>query len=1032
MKSMENLVEKLMNPDSEARPVPFWSWNDRLEPEELRRQIREMEKAGLGGFFMHARGGLETEYLSNEWMACIEACIDEGKKTGMHAWSYDENGWPSGFAGGLVPSLGEEYHVRWLEIEVLKSDKNPLGQEKLLGRYRTESGEEILIYEKSSPFYVDILNKKVIRAFLELTHENYYRRFEGEFGTGMKGFFTDEPQFKKRKIPWSPVLPEAFAKRYGYDLTEVLPALFLPWDGYEKIRYDFWSLVSELYTESFAKQIYQWCDSHNCKLTGHTIQEGSLYNQMTCSAGVAPFYEFMHIPGIDWLGRYISSPVIPKLAGSVANQMGKEAVLTETYGLSGWNVSFEEMKWIAQWQMVNGVTLICQHLESYTLRGLRKRDYPPSLFYQQPWWEVYRYFNDYISRLGMLLSMGREIAPILLIHPMKSAWIAYDGTNNAALRQLDEDFEWAAAVLSGLHAAHHYGDETLISRHGYTEEGLFCIGRCRYTAVILPSVVTLDRKTVELLEAFMDRGGLVISAGSLPSRCGGEEGALTDSFMRRIRKTGKDRHKLKSLLEISGILPLSIRQGQRDIEDVHCQQRDLGELLVYYMVNHSKDINYQAQVRIPAAGNLVKYRPENGEAEKVSCNRAGGETLANLEFHPMEAHVLILEKTDEVEPELCKKEDSTAAAFYLCPRENWTVERSDLNSLTLDYCCCQVDEEEWKGPLPVFKVMEELLHMKRPCPVALSYSFEMAVEPGRLEDLFLAIETPEHFKITINGCSVAYDSGKGWWKDRSFKRLDIKDYAKKGVNEVVLKGEFYQSRKVYEVLFGKDILETERNKLTYDMELESIYVVGDFGVFSKAGYEQRERRAVVTQGPFVIKERPSRVKSGDLTSQGFCFFAGNVLLKQEFTLAENPGEKDKEIPGGATGEPSREQREDYWGERPLERILLDVGRPDAAVWKLFINGREAKTAAWAPYTVDITDYAVPGNNTLELLLYGSNRNLLGPHHHVLGEVYHVGTSSFTDKAGWADVGLDEAWAQEGTDAIWSEGYCFVKYGAAQS
>ena len=50
-----------------CRPVPFWSWNDKLEPDELRRQIGAMQDAGMGGFFMHARGGLETEYLSEDW-----------------------------------------------------------------------------------------------------------------------------------------------------------------------------------------------------------------------------------------------------------------------------------------------------------------------------------------------------------------------------------------------------------------------------------------------------------------------------------------------------------------------------------------------------------------------------------------------------------------------------------------------------------------------------------------------------------------------------------------------------------------------------------------------------------------------------------------------------------------------------------------------------------------------------------------------------------------------------------------------------
>ena len=90
--------------------IPFWSWNDRLEESELRAQIRRMKELGMGGFFMHARGGLETEYLSEEWFSCVRACIDEAKKLGMEAWAYDENGWPSGFAGGKLLSCDQHRH----------------------------------------------------------------------------------------------------------------------------------------------------------------------------------------------------------------------------------------------------------------------------------------------------------------------------------------------------------------------------------------------------------------------------------------------------------------------------------------------------------------------------------------------------------------------------------------------------------------------------------------------------------------------------------------------------------------------------------------------------------------------------------------------------------------------------------------------------------------------------------------------------------------------------------------------------------
>ena len=77
-----------LNPPVKYRPIPFWSWNDKLDPAELRYQIREMHRQGLGGFFMHARGGLQTVYLSDEWMDCVNACLDEAEKLGMDAFCF--------------------------------------------------------------------------------------------------------------------------------------------------------------------------------------------------------------------------------------------------------------------------------------------------------------------------------------------------------------------------------------------------------------------------------------------------------------------------------------------------------------------------------------------------------------------------------------------------------------------------------------------------------------------------------------------------------------------------------------------------------------------------------------------------------------------------------------------------------------------------------------------------------------------------------------------------------------------------------
>jgi len=109
-------------PSSRYRPAPFWSWNDRLADDELRRQVRQFKAAGYGGFFMHSRVGLETEYLSDEWFRKIDVCVAEARGAGLHAWLYDEDKWPSGFAGGWVNRRYPETRGVSLVAEEIKPD----------------------------------------------------------------------------------------------------------------------------------------------------------------------------------------------------------------------------------------------------------------------------------------------------------------------------------------------------------------------------------------------------------------------------------------------------------------------------------------------------------------------------------------------------------------------------------------------------------------------------------------------------------------------------------------------------------------------------------------------------------------------------------------------------------------------------------------------------------------------------------------------------------------------------------------------
>lgn len=67
--------QQFKNPDNIYRSIPFWAWNDKLDSEEIKRQIYEMHSNGIGGFFIHSRDGLETEYLGEEWFECVKTAV---------------------------------------------------------------------------------------------------------------------------------------------------------------------------------------------------------------------------------------------------------------------------------------------------------------------------------------------------------------------------------------------------------------------------------------------------------------------------------------------------------------------------------------------------------------------------------------------------------------------------------------------------------------------------------------------------------------------------------------------------------------------------------------------------------------------------------------------------------------------------------------------------------------------------------------------------------------------------------------------
>ncbi len=979
------------DPPKRYRPIPFWSWNEKLSVPETRRQIALMDQAGIGGYFMHARGGLQTPYMGEEWMANIAAGIDEASQRQMGAWAYDENGWPSGFGDGRVNGLGEQYQQKYLRYELV-TEPAARDDGRTITHLPAEDGAWWHFYYDVNPFYVDTLDPEVTRLFLETIHDAYAERFADELGRAMPGFFTDEPQVSRNGIPWSLTLPDAYQAAYHEDLLEVLPQLFKETGPYQRTRYRFWHLVQELFVINFTEQLYDWCQEHGCQLTGHMVLEETLLSQITSNGAVMPHFEFFHIPGMDWLGRHINPPTTPLQVSSVAHQLGTRQILSETFALCGWNVSFEELKWIYEWQCVRGITQLCQHLEGYSLRGIRKRDYPPSLFFQQPWWDQYRFFNDYASRLGLLLAEGEVAFDVLVLHPQSSGWLCYNDADNADIGALNDGFMRVIEALEELHVPFHLGDERILQRHASVTGDQLQVGTQTYSAVVVPPARTISQSTLSLLQGYAQNGGCLIWVGEQPSLIEGEPSASLATLTQQGTCVAAPRG-------IAGALPASLRTIS--VADVagdeiaaitvtHRQLEELGPLgpcTFYFMVNSDTGRDYAATISLPGQA-VARVLLEDGSLQPLTCRTEDGRVVVEHTFPQRGSLALAVAQDAAALAELGSASDAARsvlpASLLAGP---WQIELLDDNALTLDYCDIWIDGILEAEHEHISVVQERCLNRQKPVELKLRFQVEVAQDWAPEGPLYLVMEQPQLSRIQING-QLVDQRDCGHYRDTSFRKIDIAGRLQPGTNEIILETTFQQRPEVYENLKKARAFEAEKNKLTYDSEIEAIYLVGQFGVHTPGTYEPLPRHAMRYRGPFVIGPLPTEVDPRDLTPQGLPFYNGTVRLTKRVTLAAD------EIADRAFA---------------LEDIQGHIAR-------LAVNGQPLARWFWRPYQADLADRLVPGENVFEIELTGGLRNLLGPHHLEEGEAFFVAPPSFYKEPSVFGC------------APWNDDYCFVQFG----
>jgi len=838
------------DPPRQFATAPLWVWNDLLAEEQIRSSLRDLAGQGVKQAFVHPRPGLMTPYLSDQWFHLWNVALEEAERLDMNIWIYDENSYPSGFAGGLVPEAMPESRGKGLHFQQQSRLEN-LGDDVLVVyRLQGDSYENVTKQATSGQampegrylvgrirlapeggwfggkYYVDLIRPGVTEKFLEITLEAYRRHIGRHFGERVPGAFTDEPHLAPAGgLHWSDHLPELFRKRWGYDLMDHLPALVRPIGPWKRVRHNYYCLLLEQFIERWAKPYYEYCEKHDLEFTGHYWEHG--WPGAGHGGDNMAMYAWHQRPAIDILMNRYSEDVHAQFGNvrsvielaSVANQLDRRRTLCEAFGAGGWDLRFEDMKRIADWLFVLGVNTLDEHLSFITIRGERKHDHPQSFSYHEPWWDSYHVLARYFARLSLATSQGRQVNRILLLEPTTTAWM-YQGDSH--LEQLGQSFQQLVTTLAKRQVEFDLGSEDIIGRFGSTTGKQFQVGSRRYDVVVLPpGTENLNSPTVKLLKQYLDAGGRVLCCGPAPERVDGSPSDQVAELAEKPTWEQVSTDQLAELLLARWPSPVLIRQDdpEKGVLFHHRRELDDGQLLL--LVNTSIETGCSGTLRAKAAG-IERWDAMSGKIRPFPFRSAGMRVEARFHLPPCGSLLLFLSR-HPVKPAARKPVEKRT----LTPAGAMEIERIGPNVLTLDYVDLLVGDQRrenvyfYLAERLIFQqhglegnpwdravqLRDSLLKLSFPPDSGFSASYRFTIAEEVPRPLWIVIERPDLYAITCNGKQVQPSAGR-WWLDRSFGMIDITAAAKVGENIVTI---------------------TAR-PMTIFHELQPAYVLGDFAL----------------------------------------------------------------------------------------------------------------------------------------------------------------------------------------------------------
>jgi len=981
----KRVLGMFQNPPSEYGSAPLWVWNDRVTTAQIEEQLRDFKEKGIGGVFIHPRPGLITPYLSEEWLSLCHHAVLTAKNLGIKVWIYDENSYPSGFAGGHVPDQMPDSVRKSLVMKKVYTIPETFESEPFLVLQKKPEGfaditpsiknmasvaGEFYIFEfgeqAPSPWYggftyVDIMRKDVTQKFLEVTLGAYKKVIGEEFGKTVPGVFQDEahiaPAVRGAALSYTPALFEAFERIWNYDLKLHLPSLIEETGDWRKIRHNYYAVLNHLFIEGWARPYSEYCTANNLDFTGHYWEHD--WPRPRLVPDNLAMAAYTHMPGIDILmnnwrmdhGAQFGNARSVKEIRSAANQMGWKRTLSETYGASGWEMTLFDQKRIGDWEYVLGVNFLNQHLSYITIKGARKRDHPLSFSYHAPWWHAYGVLGHYFARLSVALSLGEQRNNILVLEPTTSAWMYYSPIKTSdRLETTGKDFQDFVNRMEARQIEYDLGSESTLKEHGRVSGETLVVGERAYSLVVLPpGLENLNGETLSLLGDYLRQGGKIFSWVEPPGFVDGQESTepagMALTYKDGWKSTGGD----SGWEMIHALCPPILEFVNPDqIGGIFFHHRRvLRDAELVFLVNTSAE--EEASGRFASSGGVSppyrsceKWDPFTGKVESYPFQNKDGELKVDFSVPPGGSLLLCLQSKEADSPEVSNKTSTQLKAV-----SRMSIHPLSPNVLTIDYCDITLggktekdlyfydaqrktfqhhglDRNPWDSAVQFKTNILDKDQFPDDSGFEADFWFE-AVDGVNLETLQCVVERPELYKVYCNGTEIK-PKEDAWWLDKVFAVFDIGQLAKKGKNRISL----------------------EAQPFTIHTELESVYILGDFDL------ENRKK------GFRLVSSKEKEL--GSWKTQGLPFYAASVGYEKEFQIASH-------------------------GKG--ERFFVRLGEWSGAVSEILVNGKSAGFIAFKPFELDITENLKEGKNHISVVVYGTLKNTLGPHHNnpALGSVW---------------------------------------------